>query len=78
MGYVQSLGESGSASTSWKGLLSMATHRVGWLFSGGVGRLVRANYVAFFSEDGEQFNFLAVLFREPKSRVLFLSMRWQS
>lgn len=42
------------------------THSVGWLLSGGVGRLVRANYVTFFGEDGEHFDFLAALLCEPK------------
>lgn len=43
----------------------MITHRVVGLFSGGIGGLVRADYVAFFGEDGEDLNFLAMLLREP-------------
>lgn len=54
-----------SSSTSQGVFASIATYRVGWLLSGRVGCLVRANYIAFLGEDGEDFDFLAVLLHKP-------------
>lgn len=64
---LQGLGGSESTSISEGVSQSTATYRVGWLLSGRVGCLVRANYVAFLGEDCEHLDFLAAFLHKTVS-----------